>query len=607
MPISQYDVLNYAQYTPRTTQEIWAPLQYMRENHDRLQEEYAQQEQQGGLSLLGIDPVKDKAAYDIQQNYIAKTKEAADQLATKGFIDAGRRRNLMELKSLYTNQVVPLQNQLKIRQERAEELRKIQLQDPTFRATINPNDISLTDGLKSPTAFNYDGVSGNQLYSTAAKKLEQLSKTINQDIPELKKMPKLSFQYFTAIQSGATPEQAASAMKREGYDPSTVDKMTNMIHETIDSAMQEFGVYDKFKNDPKTIEELWNTTSQAAYNAIGTKQFGQVHDSWGEGNARLAQQQQNNQIDYAPTDVDEDPEITDSDRYNKINKDLSILKTLLKGGKYTPSSYYKNSKEFKDYETALKKRQNELSKNPNQNTITGYGVTIALPSNYAEYQKSKQIESIANKYGIRRFDKLQSKLESDLDNMRKMSKIMWVDDNKDVAKKHYLQNIISNKVQSQKFEDEIGISPQEILNDHKKLGILRFGINPRRGLFAQYSESPSKHKKVSLDYGISGNSYSSTDSRVNAAYNKAFEGNLSGNDLVATGHFRKVNGGYETTTMSDRNNKPIFVSDDDIKSGLDNETISILFNNILNKVYWNNSSYARASVDAEPTKVGGGK
>ena len=583
----------------------------MRQQHDQLQEEYAQQEEQGGLSLLGIDPVKDKAAYDIQQNYIARTKAAADELATKGFIDSGRRRGLMEVKSLYTNQVVPLQNQLKIRQERAEELRRMQLQDPTFRATMNPNDTDLMTGLKNPNAFNYDGVSGNQLYTSAAKKLEQLSKTIDQDIPEMISNPKIKFDYFTLVQSGATPEQAAMAMKRNGYDPTVIDKMTSMIHSTIDSTMREFGVYDKFKGNDKAIDELWNSTSQAAYNAIGTKQFGNAHDSWSEGNARmaqqLAQQRQQNQIDYAPTDVDEDPEITDSDKYNKANKDLSTLKTLLKNGKYTPSSYYKNSKEFKDYEVALKKRKDELAKNPNQNTMTGFGVTIKPPSNYSEYQKSKQIEGIAGKYGINNFVKLQSKLEGDLDNMRKMSKTMWVDDNQDVAKKHYLQNIISNKVQSQKFEDEVGISPQEILNDPKKLEILRFGINPRKGLFAQYSESPTKHKKVSLDYGVSGNSYSSTDSRINAAYNKAFEGNLDGNDLISTGHFKKVNGGYETTTMSDRNNKPIFVSDDDIKSGLDNETVSVLFNNILNKVYWNNSSYARTSVSAQPTKVGGGK
>lgn len=84
-------------------------------------------------------------------------------------------------------------------------------------------------------------------------------------------------------------------MKRDGYDPAVVDKMTNMIHGTIDSTMREFGVYDKFKGNDKAINELWDSTSQAAYNAIGTKQFGQVHDSWGEWNARASQQSQDNQ------------------------------------------------------------------------------------------------------------------------------------------------------------------------------------------------------------------------------------------------------------------------------------------------------------------------
>ena len=185
-----------------------------------------------------------------------ETKRAADELATKGFIDSGRRRNLYGLKQQYNQNVVPLQNQLKIRQERADMLYKMKLQNPTYRATLDPNSIALTTGLKDPNAFNFDGVAGSDLYNSAAKKLEQLSKTINQDIPELKKMPRLSFQYFTAIQSGATPEQAANAMKREGFDPTTVDKMTNMIHGTIDSTMREFGVYDKFKGNDKVINEL---------------------------------------------------------------------------------------------------------------------------------------------------------------------------------------------------------------------------------------------------------------------------------------------------------------------------------------------------------------
>ena len=312
---------------------------------------------------MGIDPVKDKAAYDIQQNYIARTKDAADQLATKGFIDSGRRRGLMEIKSLYTNQVVPLQNQLKIRQERAEELRKIQLQDPTFRATSNPNDVDLMTGLKNPNAFNYDGVSGNQLYSTAAKKLEQLSKTINQDVPELKKMPKLSFQYFTAIQSGATPDQAANAMKREGYDPAVVDKMTNMIHGTIDSTMREFGVYDKFKGNDKAINELWDSTSQAAYNAIGTKQFGQVHDSWGEGNARRAQEQQQQQPQLPKLGVNYTPEITDKDEYNRLTEISNGAKGLVSKSKIagaSPTGGIQYSYDDKSSTESINKSKNEL-------------------------------------------------------------------------------------------------------------------------------------------------------------------------------------------------------------------------------------------------------
>jgi hypothetical protein len=131
-----------------------------------------------------------------------ETKRAADELATKGFIDSGRRRNLYGLKQQYNQNVVPLQNQLKIRQDRAEELRRMQLQDPTFRATLNPNEIGLTSGLKNPEAFNYSGVSGNQMYKSVAEKANQLSKVIEQEHPELIKS-KLAYNYFTAVQSGA--------------------------------------------------------------------------------------------------------------------------------------------------------------------------------------------------------------------------------------------------------------------------------------------------------------------------------------------------------------------------------------------------------------------
>jgi len=278
MPISAYDKIDYAAYKPISFQEMWAPAQQLRQQHDQLQEEYAQQEQQGGLSLLGIDPVRDKAAYDIQQNFIIKTKEAADQLATKGFIDSGRRRGLMEIKSLYTNQVVPLQNQLKIRQEKADMLYKMKLQNPTYRATMDPNSVSLTDGLKDPNAFNFDGVSGNDLFSSVSKKAEQLSRVISQDHPKLISSG-IFANYFTALQNGATLGQIDKAMKSDGkYNPQDVDKMTQMLHGIVGSTLDEYGVKSKFANNEAIQQELWNTAAQGLYSAAGTKQFGQMQD-----------------------------------------------------------------------------------------------------------------------------------------------------------------------------------------------------------------------------------------------------------------------------------------------------------------------------------------
>lgn len=217
-----------------------------------------------------------------------ETKRAADELATKGFIDSGRRRNLYGLKQQYNQNVVPLQNQLKIRQERAEELRRMQLQDPTFRATLNPNEIGLTSGLKNPEAFNYSGVSGNQMYKSVAEKANQLSKVIEQEHPELIKSG-LSYNYFTAVQSGASLEQVDAAMRRQ-FNPKDVDKMTNLMRGVVESTFNEFGVSQKFANNPKVQDELWQTASQGLYAALGSKQFGTMHDSWGEGNARRAQE-----------------------------------------------------------------------------------------------------------------------------------------------------------------------------------------------------------------------------------------------------------------------------------------------------------------------------
>lgn len=228
----------------------------MRQQHDQLAEEYAQQEQIGGLSLLGLKEGVDDEAIKIHKTYMDETKKAADELATKGFIDSGRRKNLYGLKQRYNNEVVPLQNQLKIRQEKADLLYKMKLQNPTYRETLNPNLVGLTAGLKNPEAFNFDGVAGNELYKSVAEKASQLSKVVSQEHPDLIDSG-IFGSYFTALQNGASLSEIDAAMKSNGkYDPLKVDKMTSMLHGIVNDTFNEFGVPQKFSNNPDVQNEL---------------------------------------------------------------------------------------------------------------------------------------------------------------------------------------------------------------------------------------------------------------------------------------------------------------------------------------------------------------
>lgn len=323
--ISAYDTRNYAQFNPLSMQEIFAPAQMMREQHDKLAEDFATQEQIGGLSLLGLKEGVDDEAIKIHQNYMAETKKAADELATKGFVESGRRKNLYGLKQQYNQNVLPLENQLKIRQERAKMLYERQLADPTFRATMDPNSVSLTAGLKDPNAFNFDGVSGNQLYRSVAEKASQLSKVIEQKHPDLLKSG-LAYQYFTAVQSGADLSQIDAAMKQQ-FNPADVDKMTSLLSGIVHSTFNEFGVPQKFANNPDIQQELWQTAAQGLYAAAGQKQFGTMTDQWGMSMAQRSLDQQP-PPELPKLGVNYAPEITNTDEYNNLNITASHAKGL---------------------------------------------------------------------------------------------------------------------------------------------------------------------------------------------------------------------------------------------------------------------------------------
>lgn len=605
MAISQYDLTNYAQYKPLSTQEIWAPSQAMRQQHDQLQEEYANAEQAAQQGFSGLNPEVDKEALAIHKQFMDQTKAAADELATKGFIDSGRRRSLLKLKSVYTNQVAPLQQQIELRASRNEELRKMQLQDPTFRATANPNQVSLVSGLKNPNAFDYDGVSGNQLYSSVAKKAEQLSKVISQEHPKLMSSG-IFANYFTALQSGASLDQIDKAMKSGGrYNPHDVDKMTQMLHGIVGSTMNEFGVPSKFAGNEAVQQDLWNAAAQGLYSAAGTKQFGQMQDDMALYNRKKALETPAYTPEYPNRDTSYEPAITDSKRYSEISQ----KKKNIDFTNYKPTKDFKKTKEWFDFE----KKTEENRRAGMSTTSGGTGgksvpwPNLKAPDGYSLYQNSKRIEEESKKRSTKTIGELKKSFDNELENMRKMSATRYIDDNNDEAKKHFLSNIASNPQQAKIVEDQTGMTPQELMNDPKELNLVRFGNNARKGLVIEYRKSPDNIKTARLDYSMSGNPAHSNLIKVNNAYSNAYEGKLTGNDLVSTGHFSKVGNKYVMNTITDSKGNPVYLTEKEISEGLSNNLVKGIFDAMLNKIDNDVSSNAWSNIKAKQTEVGGNK
>ena len=336
----------------------------MREQHDRLQEEYANAEQIAQQGFSGLDPTIDKVALDTQKKFMEQTKMAADELATKGFIDAGRRRNLLQLKSVYLNQIVPYQQQIALRASRADEARKIQMADRSYKLSRDPMSVSLDEGLRNPNAYNYAGVSGEKVYKDTAQAMEQVKQIAAQELPQRVSSGLLN-QYYTLQKHGLQPDEAAKVMAQNSENDAqrqTWSKIGKLTLDAIHGSLSRNGVYDVFKDKPEVINEFWENASDAALFGLGQTSVGNMTDEMQmyKDKEKYLKSQQN-----IPGDKGNIPSSTS---YFEVNTDLGkkyadVEKTILTptgqaNAKYFGAHGEKNP--LKEYETIQQFKRNSL-------------------------------------------------------------------------------------------------------------------------------------------------------------------------------------------------------------------------------------------------------
>jgi len=264
----------------------------MRAEHDKLQEEYSQQELLGGAASLGLQKgVDDKAMAD-NQAYMSAVKSAADELATKGFIDAGRRRGLMNLKQQYIQNVLPIQNALKVRDEATRFDREMKAKDQTYRSTFDPSKVAITDYLNNNQAFNPQGVSVGMMSKDAASEFSQLKNLVSQKYPSISQSGVIG-TLWTKVNSGVSLDEIAGFIKNEAanknIDPKVLSSLGQEMHNIVENNLQKHGAYKAFGNDGNAMKDLRSSVANMAIYSLGDPKFGQMNDPMGLARAQAAE------------------------------------------------------------------------------------------------------------------------------------------------------------------------------------------------------------------------------------------------------------------------------------------------------------------------------
>ena len=478
MGISVYDTKNYAQYNPLSIQEIWAPGQALRQQHDQLAEEYAQQELLGGAASLGLQEGVDKQALADNKAYMDALKQSADELSTKGFIDAGRRKNLYKLKQQYTTTVLPIQNALKVRDEAIKMDREMKARDSSYQTKFDPSKIAVTDYLSNNQAFNARGVSGQEVYKDAAQAISNLKDVAVNELPALKGSG-LMDQYFTLQKQGLSPDQAAALMQKQSKTQAEAEswtKMAKMTVSAIDGAMQRHGVYDIFKDNPEMINKFWQDTSKAAIFGVGSPKIGQMTDTTGAA-MRVAQQQQQQQPDELMDEERYDPE------YDK--KSIKSIDEIANKAKTPPSKSSVTG--FNPYGTTRTYNEAE-SKNEHKKAI---GEILKIGKSFPEIKPPKP--SSTGNVSKSEMDKYLDAVSAAQKEVFKTANKMKTISN---TSKDVVGGIVSNLMSRDEFKD---IDGDDVKYDSKSMANITTDFNFKKGLFLNIPSEDGKIKKIKFN------------------------------------------------------------------------------------------------------------
>lgn len=258
-----------AQFRPFSYDEIVKPLIQQTQAQQDIENQYGDLSMQANVWKGLANQQSDPKAYATYSNYADQLNQSRDALLNSGLNDSSR-NSLLNLKSQYASDILPIKNAYERRQALSDEQRKMLEQNPTLMFSKDASKMSLDDLISNPAA-SYNSTSGALITQQVATAANALAKEIQNDPSNVKYRSILGNSYYELAKQQGFSSQAV--MQAITNSPNASPILKGIVEKAVNSS----GVKEWGDND--TINRAYDYAKQGLWNAVGTTQY-QTLENW---------------------------------------------------------------------------------------------------------------------------------------------------------------------------------------------------------------------------------------------------------------------------------------------------------------------------------------
>lgn len=398
--VNAYDKITYGEFKLPSLQELMVAPMYMQQLHNKAEEEFLQNQALAADAATRFQPGIDDAAIQANQQFQSSVQADIYDLSKNG-LTPGIRRRLIQRKTDFTNNILPLNKAAVDREQWAKAAKEAQLRNPSL-IIKDPMQVGLDRWIADPTSHELNPISGQEIYERTRQEMVPISKYISQNLPELSKTG-IPYKYWAMTQAGATPEDIALALNKDlGVDLAKTAPLAYLIRDAANRVISSTGVYDYYGADSAEAQRAWEYAASAFNTALGASKVEGISDDF---SMRLALQQAQEQALAR--------------RANSKGSKNTKLSGLYFADKYGASEDVPQIKELSNIRAAI---ENDFSKN----TLDFLASLTGNPSDQLAlraYSTNKNLQKL-KKYGIdvnenTSVDKVLDLIDAEIDKLGK--------------------------------------------------------------------------------------------------------------------------------------------------------------------------------------------